>query len=161
MSHDNISWTAEVASKKVLKLNYGKEVIVSYLPLSHIIAHLVDIWVSLLNLSKVVFADKMALKGTLLTTLQEARPTTFFGVPRVWEKIMEGMKDKGRATKGLKKKVAEACKKAGIQYHLNNKDTVMYAIGKKVVYSKVREALGLDRCTAFYSGAAPLSLMTP
>jgi long-chain-fatty-acid--CoA ligase ACSBG len=157
LSHDNIIWTAEVATKEVLKLNYGKEVIVSYLPLSHIAGQMMDIWVPLTNLSTVIFADKMALKGTLLETLQEARPTTFFGVPRVWEKIMEGMKAKGAATKGLKKKVAVACKKAGLDHHLMNKDTLMYTIGQKAVYSKVREALGLDRCTAFYSGAAPIS----
>jgi len=157
LSHDNIIWTAEVACKEVLKLTYGNEVIVSYLPLSHIAGQMMDIWVPIVNLSTVIFADKMALKGTLLATLQEARPTIFFGVPRVWEKIMEGMKSKGRATKGLKKKVAEACKKAGIDHHLNNKDSVMYTIGKKAVYCKVREALGLDRCTGFYSGAAPIS----
>ena len=157
LSHDNVLWTAHVASKEVLKLQYGKEVIVSYLPLSHIAGQMMDIWVPIVNLSTIVFADKMALKGTLLATLTEARPTTFFGVPRVWEKIMEGMRDKGRAVKGLKKKVAVACKKAGLEHHLNNKDTIMFSIGQKAVYTKVREALGLDRCTAFYSGAAPIS----
>ena len=40
--------------------------------------------------SAVYFADKYALKGTLLDTMKEVRPTLFFGVPRVWEKIMEG-----------------------------------------------------------------------
>jgi long-chain-fatty-acid--CoA ligase ACSBG len=28
----------------------------------------------------------------------------------------------------------------------------------KVVYKKVREALGLDRCRTFFSGAAPMSM---
>ena len=37
------------------------------------------------------------------------------------------------------------------------KDTAMYSVGKKVVYKKVREALGFDRCKMFYSGAAPIS----
>ena len=160
LSHDNIIWTAIVASREVLKLQYGKEIIVSYLPLSHIAGQMMDIWVPLINLATIVFADKMALKGTLLDTLKEARPTTFFGVPRVWEKIMEGMKDKGRATKGLKRKVAIACKKAGLDHHLNNKDTFMFTVGQKAVYMKVREALGLDRCTAFYSGAAPIAAET-
>jgi long-chain-fatty-acid--CoA ligase ACSBG len=157
LSHDNVIWTAKVASRDVLKLNYGKETIVSYLPLSHIAGQMMDIWVPIVNLSTVIFADKMALKGTLLETLQEARPTVFFGVPRVWEKIMEGMKAKGRANKGLKKKIGDACKKAGLDHHVGNKDTLMYTIGQKAVYSKVREALGLDRCTAFFSGAAPIS----
>ena len=92
LSHDNILWTAKVAIDDVLKLNYGKEVIVSYLPLSHIAGQMMDIWVPIVNLSTVIFGDKLALKGTLLETLKEARPTIFFGVPRVWEKIMEGMK---------------------------------------------------------------------
>ena len=157
LSHDNIFWTAEVACKDVLKMNYAKEIIVSYLPLSHIAANIMDIWIPLFNLSTVVFADKMALKGTLLATLTETRPTIFFGVPRVWEKIMEGMKNKGKETKGLKKKVATACKKAGLEHHLNNKDTLMFTIGQKAIYMKIRQALGLDRCTQFFSGAAPIS----
>jgi long-chain-fatty-acid--CoA ligase ACSBG len=157
LSHDNIVFTAEVAVFDVLKLRYKNERVVSYLPLSHIAGQMMDIWVSIINLNEVVFADKMALKGTLLDTLKEARPTVFFGVPRVWEKIMEGMKAKGRETKGLKKKVADACKQAGLDHHLMNKDTFMYKIGQKAVYCKVREALGLDMTHSFYSGAAPIS----
>ena len=92
--------------------------------------------------------------------MKECRPTIFFGVPRVWEKIMEGMLDKGKAVKGLKRKIADACKKAGLDYHLNGRDGVMYTVGKKVIYKKVREALGLDRCVAFFSGAAPIGVDT-
>ena len=79
---------------KVLKLGYKNETIVSYLPLSHIIAQMVDVWVSLLQLGEVVFADKMALKSTLLDTLKEARPTTFVAVPRVWEKMWRDTRDR-------------------------------------------------------------------
>merc|ERR1712226_275361 len=103
LSHDNILWTTEVVCREVLKLRYMEETIVSYLPLSHIAGQILDIWTPIVNLTTVVFADKMALKGTLLQTLQEVRPTNFFGVPRVWEKIMEGMKAKGKETTGLQK----------------------------------------------------------
>merc|ERR1711994_260725 len=87
---------------------------------------MMDIWVPVVNLSQVIFADKMALKGTLLQTLQEARPTTFFGVPRVWEKIMEGMRAKGRETKGLKKTIAMAAKAAGTKYHLEGGNDIQH-----------------------------------
>jgi long-subunit acyl-CoA synthetase (AMP-forming) len=46
-------------------------------------------------------------QGTLLKTMKEARPTIFLGVPRVWEKLMEGMLEKGRSVKGLKKKLGK------------------------------------------------------
>ena len=39
--------------------------------------------------------------------MREARPTIFLGVPRVWEKLMEGMLEKGRSVKGLKKKIGK------------------------------------------------------
>ncbi len=70
---------------------------------------------------------------------------------------MEGMLAKGREVKGLKKKVATAAKQAGLQHHMEGKSGVMFTVGQKVIYKKVREALGLDRCKNFYSGAAPLS----
>ena len=60
------------------------------------------------------------------------RPTVFLGVPRVWEKIMEGMLDKGKNVKGLQKKIAESVKKAGLEHHLEGKGNIMYTLGKKV-----------------------------
>ena len=134
----------------------SQEVIVSYLPLSHIAGNMVDIWAVLLAKGTTYFADKSALKGTLVQTLQEARPTIFFGVPRVWEKIMEGMLSKGKDVKGLKRKVADACKRAGLDFHLNGKTSFMYNVGQKVIYKKIKEALGLDRTVSFFTGAAPI-----
>ena len=85
-----------------------------------------DIWCILASKATLYFADKMALKGSLVQTLQEARPTIFFGVPRVYEKIMEGMLAKGREIKGLKKKISQECKKAGLEFHLHGRKSLMY-----------------------------------
>ena len=43
LSHDNIYWTALSAAEHI-KLREYVEVIVSYLPLSHVAANMVDIW---------------------------------------------------------------------------------------------------------------------
>ena len=86
LSHDNVYWTCMQAID-IGPVEYDKEVVISYLPLSHIAASLMDIWAAFLARGTVVFADRMALKGTLLQTLKEARPTMFMGVPRygqVW-----------------------------------------------------------------------------
>lgn len=157
LSHDNIIWSARTANKLV-GMKDRQEVVVSYLPLSHIAANMCDIWAIMYCCGTVVFADKMALKGTLLKSIQEARPTVFVGVPRVWEKIMEGMKAKARTIGGAKKIIGTVCKQAGLDHHLHHKNSPMYKLGKKIYYCKVKEALGLDRCHAFLTGAAPTSM---
>ena len=72
LSHDNIYWMAVVAAQKIKMRDY-EEVLVSYLPLSHVAANMVDIWSSITCKGQVYFADKMAMKGSLLGTLREAR----------------------------------------------------------------------------------------
>ena len=49
------------------------------------------------------FAKPDALKGTLVDTLQEVRPTMFLGVPRVWEKIQDKMEMQMSEMKGFKR----------------------------------------------------------
>ncbi len=46
---------------------------------------------------------------------------------------MEGMLDKGKNVKGLQRKIADACKKAGLEHHIEGKENnIMYTLGKKV-----------------------------
>ena len=42
---------------------------------------------------------------------------------------------------------------------LNNTGLIFsfFSVGQKVIYKKVREALGFDRCVSFFTGAAPIS----
>lgn len=50
-----------------------------------------------------------------MATLKEAQPTIFFGVPRVYEKFMEGIQEKSSHVKGLKRKVGKWAAKKGIK----------------------------------------------
>jgi len=99
ISHDNITWTAQNIIDHYIYLNHEDRV-VSYLPLSHIAAQLIDIYCVLILGGCVYFAQPDALKGTLTVTLKEVKPTFFFGVPRVWEKIEEKMVQMGRESTG-------------------------------------------------------------
>lgn len=53
----------------------------------------------------VYFAQPDALKGSLGQTLKEVHPVGFFGVPRVWEKIEEKMKEVGAQGSWLRKTI--------------------------------------------------------
>ena len=141
----------------LLSLRDGEEVAVSYLPLCHVAAGGFDIYIMLICKGTVYFADRMALRGTLIETIREARPTIFMGVPRVFEKIKEGLMEKLSQTTGFKKTLATFFNKIGTEYHTQGKNVVQYLIGKPLFYNKVKKAMGFDRCRQFISCGAPLS----
>lgn len=161
LSHDNITFTASVSSETIKSVP-GKDVFVSYLPLSHVAAQMADIYVCIYSATSVYFAQPDALKGTLINTLKEVRPTRFLGVPRVWEKIYEKMMDIGRKTTGVKKYIATWAKSVGSETNKrkqisNFSKPVGYSVANALVFKKVKANLGLDRCALFLSGAAPIA----
>jgi len=171
LSHDNLSWTAKVIGE-AYKAQMEKERVVSYLPLSHIAATLLDMMVMLVYRGHTYFADKNALKGSLNYTLKEAMPTIFLGVPRVWEKFQEKMTEIGQSNKGLRRQIGNWAKRTGLKHnkHLLDgpgagatgqaADTLSYRLANQLVFQKVKAALGLNKCRVFLSGAAPFALST-
>lgn len=124
---------------------------------------MVDIFITITYAATVYFADKDALKGSLVKTLQEANPTRFLGVPRVYEKIHEKMTAIGSQITGLKKMIATWAKNVTLQHwleHIEGKDTqsLQYKIARNFILSKAKTALGLSRCKTLASAAAPMSV---
>jgi len=161
LSHDNLTYTS-----RSLVESYGlqdmEERFVSYLPLSHVAANIMDIFMVTQCLGTLIFANKDALKGTLVSTLKEAQPTVFFGVPRVWEKVREKMIEVGKANTGFKRAVGIWAKKTGLDYNkakLEGKrgGRLSFRIADKMVFTKVKEELGFGQTHSFFSAAAPLS----
>lgn len=140
----------------------GGETLISYLPLSHIAAQMIDIFISINFATTVYFADKDALKGSLVKTLQEANPTRFVGVPRVYEKIHEKMMSVASQITGIKKLISSWAKNVTLQHWMEaigGKDTqsLQYKIAKNFILSKVKALLGLSQCKTLFSAAAPMS----
>jgi long-chain-fatty-acid--CoA ligase ACSBG len=136
------------------------------LPLSHIAGQLIDIHAPMYLGACTYFAQPDALKGSLTQTLKDVRPTIFFGVPRVWEKIEEKMKSLGRETTGVKKMLSTWAKNCGaehcarLQYGGDRGAPFGYGCANSLVLSKIKEALGLDQCKYCYSAAAPITVET-
>ena len=141
LSQDNITWILQ-ASQDVFHWNYDQEVTVSYLPLSHVAAQIIDIYLCFFGGATVWFADKTALQGTLVDTLLEARPTRFIGVPRVYEKMNERLAEIGAQSRGLKKLIADWAKAEASSHH----ESVMrggaggglrYQLARRLILSQV------------------------
>ncbi|HEY1550335.1 MAG TPA: long-chain fatty acid--CoA ligase, partial [Kofleriaceae bacterium] len=160
LSHRNLAWTAE------LLLDVGgrrtDEVSLSYLPLSHIAEQMCTIHLPATVGSTVYFAESI---DKVPENLKDARPTAFFGVPRIWEKFHSGLAAKLSQATGVKKKLVEwargVCSR--VNAHRDRGEAVpraldlQYRLATKLVISKIKQAMGFDRAQRLYSGAAPIS----
>lgn len=153
--------------------NENTEIIVSYLPLSHIAGQLLDMYAHIYHGGQIHFALTDALKGSLKDTLAIVRPTCFLGVPRVWEKIMEGILKQAKPkyegfTGKLLKGFTSTVKAINYSYKkrydeggivsgtLSGLMYPAYGLTSNLT-TVVKDALGFDRCRYFISGASPIS----
>jgi long-chain-fatty-acid--CoA ligase ACSBG len=165
ISHDNITWTTKAMCDCYLPLNHTDRFL-SYLPLSHIAAQLIDIYVPIRLGAGTYFAQQDALKGSLTKSMKDVRPTIFFGVPRVWEKIHEKMVQMGRDGSIFKKGLVAWAKSRGtehirrLQYGNEGGVPPCYSCANTIVFSNLKKALGLDKCKGCFTAAAPISVDT-
>lgn len=129
-----------------------------FLPLAHVLARLIQV---LALDAGLVIGHSPNIKN-LASDLDSFKPTMLLVVPRVFEKVYEGAKAKAEKGGSLNKAlfdrsvdIAIAWSKAKVTGHVSFKLAAQYALYDRLVYSKLRAALGGQLHYAV-SGGGPL-----
>jgi long-chain acyl-CoA synthetase len=94
--------------------------------------------------------------------LAEIRPTLMAGVPRVYEKFYNGVQNGMRQGSFIKKALVRWAVGVGQRHSKELREGRpglgwQHRLADKLVFSKLRAKLGLDRCRFLISGGAPLA----
>jgi len=161
LTHANLVETCR-AAMEVVDVKYGDR-ITSFLPAAHIADRAsAQYFQAIRGVQVTHVADPRAIAAAL----PDCRPTIWFAVPRVWEKIKLGVEAKLAAEPSPVKKalgswaLGMAAKSAQAQLAgraLSPVDRVQFAVADRLVLAKIRAALGLDELKWAWSGAAAIA----
>ena len=128
-----------------------EETVLSLLPLAHIFERAVMSYYLSRGVS-IYFVDDITNVGNLLKVVH---PTIMTAVPRLLEKIFNKIKVNISQKSFVSRTLASLAFSYALQSHMN-KDTFLFSIYDKLVYSKFREIFGSE-LSKLISGGAPLS----
>jgi long-chain acyl-CoA synthetase len=160
LSHDNLGFDAQVALDCGFEgLQAGVDVI-SVLPYSHIYEHTLIYIYLLAKVRYFICHDPV----DLLNDLRDVRPVGMTSVPRIFDRVLAGVKTQALGHGGLQAKLVPWALAVGRRYMratvLEGRSPpwlgLQYAIARALVLRKIRARLGLDRVRFLTSGSAPL-----
>ncbi|HSR85321.1 MAG TPA: AMP-dependent synthetase/ligase [Streptosporangiaceae bacterium] len=136
---------------------------VSYLPLAHIAERMFTLYLGICNAYNTYFCHDAATQ--LIATMGVVKPTAFFGVPRIFEKVMAGVQALLAGEQDATRKATVAAAMAtGLEYvrscqfgeTTSPELAERFAAADEQVLRPVRSLLGLGEAEIVVSSAAPL-----
>lgn len=133
----------------------------AYLPLAHIAERILGIYNPVYRAGHVTICPDPA---QLLAGLVKIRPPSFFGVPRIWEKMVAGVQGQLAAAEPQVRAAVDAAREVALEaYQLREAGqpvppelaTKLAVLDEKVL-RPLRARLGLDNMVNAGSGAAPI-----
>jgi len=164
LSHDNLSFNAQVSLECGFEgIEVGRDVL-SVLPYSHIYEHTVIYIYLIAKVRYFICHDP----NELLNDLREVRPVEMTAVPRIFDRVLAGIRGQARSAGGLRGRLVPWALDVGRRHAWATtrgdgsgaRAGLEYAVAKKLVLAKIRRALGLDRIEFLTSGSAPLHIDT-
>ncbi len=133
-----------------------------FLPLCHVVARTADYHLQIAMGSTINFAENMK---TIQKDLLEVRPNILFSVPRLYEKVYEGVNLHAQKLTGKARKWFDWALKVGDEasdYMIAGEPMppalgIKFMVANLVVYHKIRQLVGFDRLIMAGSGGAALS----
>lgn len=163
LTHRNMIYSA-AQEKKLLGFDRDSLSMVCYLPLCHVAERSLSAVQQLINGSVVNFAESIDTVGI---NLREIAPRSFLGVPRIWEKLQQGILIKLKDSSPLQQRVVERCLELGrpiAQRRLENggrlatlSDRLLFAVLWAICFRSLQRHLGLNRAWATMCGGATVS----
>lgn len=153
LSHQNIASNAVDSEDRLPDLEKGSSVSLSFLPCCHIYERMLH-YLYINNGVSIYLSGLDNVKDDLAFV----QPELFSAVPRLLEKFYDGVIAKGLSNTGLKKKIFQWSVSVALDWDVDKGGwyKVKLAIARKLVFSKVKAALGLTRIKAVPSGSAAL-----
>jgi long-chain acyl-CoA synthetase len=141
----------------------GDHTFLSFLPLAHSLERTVGYYTPIFLGHKVAFAESME---KLVENFGDIRPTILVSVPRIYEKVHAGINAKMASASSVKKALfnwAMGLARENLPYICNNRERTgwfafKYNLADKIIFSKLKLALGMDKLQGAVSGGGPLSV---
>lgn len=156
LSHKNVVSNVIAATPRIPGLIKGEAKTLSFLPVCHSFERFMQ-YLYMYNGASIYFAESIE---TIKADLNYCQPTIFTAVPRLLEKFFDGIVANGTSAGGLKTKIFEWAVSLALQWEPEHANGGFYhwklGIADKLVFSKVRTALGMTEVKAVASGSAAL-----
>lgn len=157
LTHGNIASNLSMTTEL---FRFGADdLMVSFLPLSHVTARHIDY----LFYAENVTLAYVSRPERVLPAMAAVKPTIFVAVPRVYERVRQSAEGKALKAGGLKAKIFQWAIKTGAKHRdevaqmRGEPSSLAWKIANKLVYAKLREAFG-GRVKVFVAGGAPLGI---
>ncbi|MFI7630802.1 AMP-dependent synthetase/ligase [Microbispora rosea] len=159
LTHANVLFEIVTTQRMIELPTHGTQI--SYLTYAHIAERVLSLYLPLVKVNHVYFCTDMANLGA---TLGQVRPVLFFGVPRVWEKMMARLQALLATQPPEQQENVRAAMAAGLAYVEGQQHghTVTpevreaYERADAALLSVVRSLIGLDQARWCATAAAPM-----